>query len=434
MTNSVNTRAIVLDMLLEILEQGQYSHLTLRSVLDKYQYLEKQERSFMTRLTEGTIERLIELDYIIDFFSKVKVAKMKPVIRNILRMAVYQIKYMDAVPNSAACNEAVKLAKKRGLGQLSGFVNGILRTVVRDGSKVLFPEKKTEPLRYLELTYSMPHWIVEKWVKAYGFEQTEAICQAFLQDYPLSIRTNTAKCTPEELKKALEDEGVWVSPVPGLSYAFDIEGFDYLSNLKSFAEGMFYVQDISSMMVAEAAGVKPGDYVIDVCAAPGGKSTHLAELMKESGMVEARDLTSYKVGLIEENIRRHQLTNMKAVCMDATVKDAASVEKADVLICDLPCSGLGIMGKKTDIRYKMTPQTQENLVQLQHSILQTVHDYVKHGGTLVYSTCTINPDENENMVARFLDEYEEFTLEEQKQMLPGTESHDGFFIAKLTRK
>ena len=143
MTNSVNTRAIVLDMLLEILEQGQYSHLTLRSVLDKYQYLEKQERSFMTRLTEGTIERLIELDYIIDFFSKVKVAKMKPVIRNILRMAVYQIKYMDAVPNSAACNEAVKLAKKRGLGQLSGFVNGILRTVVRDGGKVLFPEKKT---------------------------------------------------------------------------------------------------------------------------------------------------------------------------------------------------------------------------------------------------------------------------------------------------
>lgn len=434
MTNSVNTRALALDMLIEILEQGQYSHFVVRNVLDKYQYLEKQERSFLTRLTEGTLEHLIELDYYIDFFSKVKVAKMKPVIRNILRMSVYQIRYMDSVPASAACNEAVKLAKKRGFVQLSGFVNGVLRSIVRDADKVILPDEKKEPLRYLELTYSMPQWIAKKWVEDYGFEKTKQICQAFQQNYPLSIRTNTTKVTPQELKDRLLAEGVKVTEIEGIPFAYDIEGFDYLNGLSSFEEGLFYVQDISSMMVALKAGVNPGDYVIDVCAAPGGKSTHLAEMLNQTGMVEARDLTEYKVSLIEENIQRHGLSNMKAVRMDATVLDEASIEKADVLIADLPCSGLGIMGKKTDIRYKMTEETQRELATLQRKILSTVKDYVKHGGTLIYSTCTINKNENENNVAWFLETYKEFQLVEMEQMYPGTISHDGFFLAKLVRK
>lgn len=434
MTNSVNTRALALDMLIEILEQNQYSHLVIRNVLDKYQYLEKQERSFLTRLTEGTIEHLIEVDYTIDFFSKVKVKKMKPVIRNILRMSVYQLKYMDSVPDSAVCNEAVKLAKKRGFSQLSGFVNGVLRSIVRDGNKVLYPNSKNEPIRYLELTYSIPAWMVEKWVAEYGYEKAEDICKAFLENYPLSIRANTTKCTPDQLKERLEGEQVTVQEIDGLPFAFDISGYDYLSGLESFEEGLFYVQDISSMMVALKADAKDGDYVIDVCAAPGGKSTHIAEMLHGTGMVEARDLTESKVELIEDNIERHELSNIKAVQMDATQKDMKSVEKADVLICDLPCSGLGIMGKKTDIRYKMTPQAQEELVKLQRKILDTVCDYVKHGGTMIYSTCTINKDENENNVLWFLRQHDEFSLVEMEQMFPGTKSHDGFFIAKLTRK
>lgn len=432
-TDSVNTRELVLEMLIEIIEKNQYSHLVLRDVLDKYQYLSKQERAFMTRLTEGTLEHLIELDYIIDSFSKTKVRKMKPMIRSILRMSVYQIKYMDSVPDSAVCNEAVKLAKRHGFGQLSGFVNGVLRNISRNISDVRYPDQK-DMVRFLEVKYSMPQWIVKQWINDYGMEKTEQILKGFDRENPLSIRTNTLKCTPEELRDKLKAEGVTVEPVKDLDYAFYISGFDYLNGLQSFEDGLFYVQDVSSMMAAELAAPKENDYVIDVCAAPGGKSTHLAEKLKGTGMVEARDLTDYKVDLIRDNIDRHELHNMKAVLMDATSYDEASVNKADVLICDLPCSGLGVLGRKTDIRYKISPEQEKELMELQRQILDTVHQYVKPGGTLVYSTCTIDKMENEDNVRWFADKYKDFVLKEERQLLPGQLGGDGFFLAKFIRE
>ncbi len=434
MTSGLSVRELVLDILIEVNEKEQYSHLVLRDVLNKYQYLEKQERAFLTRLTEGTIEHMLEMDFIINSFSKVKVHKMKPLIRTLLRMSVYQLKYMDSIPDAAVCNEAVKLAKKRGFGQLGGFVNGVLRNIARDMGNLQYPNAKIEPVSYLEIKYSIPAWIVQQWLTDYGFEQTEIICASFLQERPITIRTNLTKCTPEELSARLTEEGVTVRPIERLSYAFEIEGFDYLNLLPSFQEGLFYVQDVSSMMVAEAAAPQEGNYIIDVCAAPGGKASHLAEKMHGTGMVEARDLTEYKVSLIEENMERHGLTNMTAVMMDATCYNQDSREKADVLICDLPCSGLGVMGKKTDIRYKMTAEKQAELVKLQRQILDTVFPYVKRGGTLVYSTCTIHKGENEDNVAWFINKYPEFELLTQEQMFPGETYHDGFFVAKLVRK
>ena len=426
MSDSVNTRELCLQMLIEINEKHQYSHLVLRDVLSKYQYLSKQERAFITRLTEGTVEHMIELDYIIDAFSRTKVRKMKPLIRNLMRMGVYQIKYMDSIPDSAVCNESVKLAKRHKFGQLSGFVNGVLRNIARNIADLEMPED-------LSIKYSMPQWIVDKWTKDYGESKTEEILKGFMEERPISIRTNLTRITPQQLKEKLIEEGVIVGELP-LEYAFTISGFDYLEALDSFSQGLFYVQDVSSMMVAEWAKVSEGDYVIDVCAAPGGKSTHVAELLNGTGMVEARDLTEYKVSLIEDNILRHELTNMKAVCMDATVFDEGSVDKADVLICDLPCSGLGVLAKKTDIRYKMSKEQQEELVQLQRDILSAVHSYVKPGGTLVYSTCTININENEGNVSWILEQYPEFELVEQKQLFPGEISNDGFFLAKLKKR
>lgn len=433
MTDSVNIRGIALDILMEVLENQQYSHLVIRDVLDKYQYLEKRERSFLTRLAEGTIERKIELDYVVDQFSKTPVRKQKPVIRNILRMGVYQLLHMDSVPDSAVCNEAVKLAKKRGFSQLSGFVNGVLRNIARGREQIVWPDENRDLLTNWEVTYSMPRWILEQWERAYGRERTRRILDAFGEQNPLTVRTNLNQISTEELMTKLEGEGVTVKRNMRLPYALELSGFDFLSGLESFLAGDFYIQDISSMMVAHTADPKPGDYIIDVCAAPGGKSTHLAEMMRGTGMVEARDLTDYKVGLLEENIARHGLTNMKAICWDATVLDEASVEKADILICDLPCSGLGVMGKKTDIRYKMTPEKQGELVQLQREILQTVCSYVKRGGTLVYSTCTIHTGENEENVEWFLQEHPEFTLVSGEQMFPGDCGNDGFFIAKMKR-
>lgn len=411
-------------MLLAIDRDGQYSHLVLRDVLDKYQYLSKQERAFLTRLTEGTIERMLTLDYVIDQFSKTKVKKMKPLIRELMRLSVYQIMYMDGVPDAAVCNEAVKLARKRGFSGLSGFVNGVLRSVARGWKDVTF---QNESVRY-----SVPEWIIDGWNADYGRDVTEKMLEAFMQPAKITVRTNTQKCTPEELKDRLSQEGVTVEAIEGISYAFALSGFDYLAGLGSFQDGWFYVQDISSMTVAHAADPKKGDYIIDVCAAPGGKSSHLAELLDGSGMVEARDLTEYKVGLIEENILRHDLHNMKAVQQDATLFDETSVEKADILICDLPCSGLGVIGRKSDIRYKMTAEKAHDLAVLQQEMLDTVWKYVKRGGKLIYSTCTIHKEENEDNVAAFLQKHPQFTLVEQRQIFP-MEGSDGFFVAKMIR-
>ena len=424
MTNSTNTRELALDMLLAIDRDGQYSHLVLRDVLDKHQYLSKQERAFLTRLTEGTVERMLTLDYVIDQFSKTKVKKMKPLIRELMRLSVYQIMYMDGVPDAAVCNEAVKLARKRGFSGLSGFVNGVLRSVARGWKDVTF---QNESVRY-----SVPEWIIDGWNADYGRDVTEKMLEAFMQPAKITVRTNTQKCTPEELKDRLSQEGVTVEAIEGISYAFALSGFDYLAGLGSFQDGWFYVQDISSMTVAHAADPKKGDYIIDVCAAPGGKSSHLAELLDGSGMVEARDLTEYKVGLIEENILRHDLHNMKAVQQDATLFDEASVEKADILICDLPCSGLGVIGRKSDIRYKMTAEKAHDLAVLQQEMLDTVWKYVKRGGKLIYSTCTIHKEENEDNVAAFLQKHPQFTLVEQRQIFP-MEGSDGFFVAKMIR-
>lgn len=438
MTDSVNTRELILGILMEVTGEKNYSHLVLRAVLEKYQYLDKKERAFITRVSEGTIQRMIELDYIINQFSKVKVNKMKPVIRNILRMSVYQLKYMDAVPASAACNEAVKLAKKKGFGSLSGFVNGVLRNINRNLEQITYPDIEKEPVKALSVRYSIPEWLVTQWLDAYGKEQSEQMMKAFLCEAPITIRTNLKQTTPEQLKEQLQSEGVTVEALdeekyPELSYAFTISDFDYLNGLSSFREGLFYVQDISSMLVAEWAEPKEGDVCVDVCGAPGGKSIHLAEKLNGTGNVEARDISDYKVDLIHENIARCQLSNITAKRWDATILDEDMVGKADIVIADLPCSGLGVLRKKTDIKYRMTLEAEQELVKLQQEILDVVASYVKPGGTLVYSTCTIHRAENEENVAWFLAKHPEYHVEKMKQIFPEETLGDGFFLAKLIR-
>ena len=448
MTKAINERELILGILLEITRDGEYAHIALRNTLSKYQYLEKRERAFITRVVEGTLEHMMEIDYIINQFSKVKVNKMKPVIRTILRSAVYQILYMDSVPNSAVCNEAVKLAAKKGFVNLKGFVNGVLRNIDRNVNDIQYP-KQDNMVEYLSIKYSMPTWILEKWKKSYDWETIERVLQGFLQEKGTIIRCNLNRISKEDLKKKLEAEGVTVTQHPYLEYALEISRYDYLGDLESFEDGDFQVQDLSSMLVAEIAAPKEGDYVIDVCAAPGGKSLHIADKLHGTGHVEARDLTDYKVDLIWDNIERSQMKNVEAVRHDALVYDEDSKEKADIVIADLPCSGLGVIGKKADIKYKMTEEIQRELAKLQKNILQIVHRYVKPGGTLVYSTCTINEEENMENVRWFLQQNPEFEsvsveqvlCEELKksvkegclQLLPGIHESDGFFIAAFRK-
>lgn len=438
MTDGINIRELVLEVLLAVTKEEAYSHIALSAVLDKYQYLTKQERSFITRVSEGTLENMIELDYILNQFSKTKVNKMKPVIRCILRMGVYQLKYMDSVPASAACNEAVKLAERKGFRNLKGFVNGVLRNISRNLDEITYPDEKKQPLQSMSVKYSIPEWMLEQWSRDYGREKAESIAKAFREKKGTAIRTNMTKITPKALRESLEKEGITVTPVvlsdyPDFDYAMYISGYDYLAALPQFTEGLFTVQDVSSMLVTHVAAPKPGDYVIDVCGAPGGKSLHAAELMQGKGMVETRDLTEYKVGLIEENIERCGMNNIRARQMDARILEEDSVGKADLVIADLPCSGLGVLRKKTDIRYRMTEEMEKSLVELQREILPVVCQYVKHGGTLLYSTCTIDRMENEENTKWFLEQHPEFELVMERQIFPDEDGMDGFYMAKFVR-
>ena len=436
-------------MLMEVTEGEAYSHVTLAQTLEKYQYLDKRDRAFLSRVTEGTLENLIQIDYIIECFSKVPIYNMKPVIRNILRMSIYQLKFMDSVPDRAVVNEAVRIAQKHGFYNLKGFVNGVLRAAARGMDEVSYPKAEDNPLEYLSIRYSMPQWILKSWIDQFGFGDVEKICASFQTERPTTVRIRTQNASREEIISSLASEGVTVQQHPYLDYALKISGYNYLQALTAFREGWIYVQDVSSMLVCEIAAPNWGDYCIDVCAAPGGKSLHLADRLKGSGYVEARDISEHKVERMEENIDRLNIINMQAAIKDATEFDQKSFHKADIVLCDVPCSGLGVIGKKQDIKYKMNPTRQEELVRIQRRILGVSQNYVKPGGVLIFSTCTIGVDENQMNLKYFLENYP-FSLESidpylpeelrsrttaggYLQLLPGVHDSDGFFMARLKR-
>ena len=448
MAGVVTARELILNILLEVNRDGEYSHIAIRNMLEKYQYLPKQDRAFISKVCEGTIEYMLQLDYIIEKFSSVKIEKMKPLVREVLRSSVYQMKYMDRVPDSAICNEAVKLTQKRGFYSLKGFVNGVLRNVSREKDSISFPPK-TQPILYLSVKYSMPGWIVEEWIYQYGFDNTEKMLIDFLEEKQTTIRCMQYRIDKEETIKSLEKQGVTVERAPYLNDAYYISNYNYISALAAFQTGSIMVQDLSSMLVGRVAAPQKGDYIIDLCAAPGGKSIHVADIMEGYGEVDARDLTEYKVRLINENIKRTDLINATARCQDATIFDIESVEKADIVLCDVPCSGLGVIGKKPDIKYKASKTKIEELVVLQRRILNNAAAYVKVGGTLIYSTCTISKEENlsniewftsnypyelENMDSHLCEELRSETTEQgYLQLLPGVHKTDGFFVARLKR-
>lgn len=429
---AADTRELVLEILLLITRDGEYSHIALRSVLSKYQFLSKQDRAFITRVVEGTLERMMELDYIIGQYSSVKVEKLKPVIRAILRSAVYQMKYMDGVPDSAVCNEAVKLAARKGFVNLKGFVNGVLRNIGRNLDSISYPGG----LYGLSVKYSMPEWILKNWLSAYDLPVVEGMLRDFLAEKPTSVRCTLHKITKEGLIRRLRLEGVRVEEHPDIPYALLLSGYDHLGALQSFQEGLFQVQDASSMLAAEWADPKAGDYIIDVCAAPGGKALHLADKLAVlgAGHVEARDLTDSKIRMIQENIARVGAENIEVFKWDAEVLREESVGRADIVVADLPCSGLGVLGKKPDIKYKMTKEQQQELARLQRRILSVVKEYVKPGGKLIYSTCTIHRAENEENAAWFTSSFPEFHLMRERQMLPGQDGTDGFYIAQFRKE
>lgn len=447
----MNSREIVLDILLELAKGNEYSNILIAAVLEKYNYLDSREKAFIKRVSEGTIERRIQIDYILDQYSKVPVKKMKPLIRELLRMSTYQLLFMEHIPDAAVCNEAVKLAKKRKFQSLQGYVNGVLRNIARGKAEIKYPDKSGARTEYLSVYYSMPAWLVEHYTTVYGEDACEKILQAYLQRQPVSIRLDERMSREEQETLLAQWKQIGVEAVrhPYLPYAVTVQKADGIRNLEGYESGRFAVQDVSSMLVVEAAGIKAGDMVIDVCAAPGGKALHGATKLNGTGQVIACDVTEYKTDKIEENRERLQLHNVSVKVQDARRTDPSLVDKADVLIADVPCSGLGVIGKKQDIKYRVTQESLNEIVQLQKEILQNVTGYVKPGGIMMYSTCTMNPAENEEMVqwiCRTFDFEPEsmapyMPKELQKeadegfiQLLSGVHETDGFFLARLRKK
>ena len=449
-SRGMTARECALKMLLAVYKDKQFSHTVKGKYLDKLE--DKRERALATRMFEGCIERGIELDYIINCFSKTPVRKMKPVIAAILRMTVYQLRFMDKIPDGAACNEAVKLAKKYGFTGLSGFVNGVARSVAR-AEMIPYPKKEKNLTEYLSVVYSMPTTLVEQTLQQYGKETTERIFASFLlEQKPLSIRCMRHSIDVEELAAQLREEGITVEPGVYSEDALLLYGIDAPERLPMFSEGAFYIQDESSMQAVLAAGLTGDETVLDLCAAPGGKTVMAADILmsRGDGMVCSRDISDSKVALIRENVQRCGLTNVTVSCKDATCFYKEDEERYDVVLADVPCSGLGIIGKKPDIKLFMTEEQQKGLCVLQKDILKNAVRYVKPGGILVFSTCTLNKDENMGgyhylkeqcgMEPESLEPYiskelwTDTTKDGYLQMLPGVCKTDGFFVARFRKK
>lgn len=542
--HAVNEREIALQILMKT-DRGQgFSHENIKESLDRHPGLRPEERSFIKRLCEGTIERKIELDARVERFSKKKAKALRPLVRMILRMGIYQICYMDAIPDSAACNEAVKLVKKHHMGNLAGFVNAILRNTARakkqDFQKTECPKgrdfqktesaeerdfleaegikeqdlRKTErakeqilretendkkqalqktkcpeehdfqdvdcdPKEELrkpgtgagkepgsfvdtwleaqpsEVRFSMPAWICDLWNTQFGKERTVSLMEALLAIRPVTIRVDERLDAEEwnRLVDEIRESGIAVQNGRWLPYAFLLTDVSDVTSIPGFSEGKITVQDESSMLVAEAAGLRGDENVLDVCAAPGGKSMHCAsKLLKGTrggGRVFAFDVSAKKADRIRKNARRMRLDNLEVSVRDASVPVPEDQHRADVLLCDLPCSGLGVMGRKRDIKYNVSPEGIASLTKLQRQILRACAGYVKPGGVLIYSTCTIDRAENEDMAAfietlGFIpDELTPFLPEgmpgisgknhHMLQLLPDEHGTDGFFIARFRK-
>lgn len=455
---AVNVREIIVKIVMEVEKSKSHQQFVIKNTLEQYDYLDTQHKAFIKRASEGTLERLIQLDYVIDQFSKVKTAKMEPFIRALMRMSTYQILFMKAVPDSAAVNEAVKLCNRFRFGNLKGFVNAVLRNISRNKAELKWPEKNDigGEEYYLSVMYSMPLWICKMWLETYGFEKTEKILKFFYKPRPTIIRIDErlSQEQKDDLVKQISeanDGTVSIKKHGLLPYAYEMVGTDNIRYLPGFKEGLWVVQDPSSMLVSEIAELEKNQTVVDVCAAPGGKALHAALKMDNTGKVIARDISMNKCKKISENVRRVKASNVIVEQYDATVFDESMVGKVDVLYCDLPCSGLGIIGRKPDIKYNLSPSDLDDMAAIQKQILKTVWTYVKPGGYMMYSTCTVNKSENEEMVKWIVENLHMYpvditSLVPEKlshiptlvdgylQLLPGEYGTDGFFISKFVRE
>lgn len=428
---TVNARSLALEVLTRC-ENGGYSNIALDTVI-KRNNLSPADRGLMTALIYGVIERKITLDYIISSLSSIPDSKIERETRNILRMGLYQLIYMRKVPAHAALNETVSLANRRS----KGFVNAILRSYLREGDKIVFPDK-SDRIKYLSVTYSVGESLVEALLDAYSFDNCKNMLSAFSQVAPITLRVNNLKATREQILCELEDARKTDFSPDGI-----VLQSAAVSELDCLKDGRVTVQDEASQICVCALGAKRGDVVFDVCACPGSKSFGAAMTMENEGEIIAFDIHENKLSLVKSGAQRLGISIISTRAQDARKPIEELFGSADKIICDVPCSGFGVISKKPEIRYKDVKESAA-LPKIQYDILENTANYLKVGGTLVYSTCTILPDENENNIRKFLENHKNFKLvpfyvgelnvnDGMITLLPHTHHTDGFFIAKLKR-
>lgn len=415
--------------LLDVESKKAYSNIALNHKI----YVNKPESpAFVRQLVYGVLERKMTIDYFLGQFVKDGIESLKNPELTILRMGMYQLGYMGSVPEYAAVNESVNLAK-RYCKSKAGLVNGVLREYQNRKSQLKLPPREEDEVRYLSLKYSYAPWIVEMWLKYYSTEFTESLLQAGNERPPMTIRMNWLKVVKDDLIHALESRGFEVTRGKLCQDALNVRGSNLLES-DLYTHGLFTPQDQSSMLVAEKLNPAHGDIVIDVCAAPGGKTTAIAERMNNTGKIIASDIYRRKLDQVDKEARRLGITNIETRSWDATRVDSSMISKADKVLVDAPCSGLGVVRRKPEIKYKEKNDEMELLPKKQLAILNASSSYVKPNGTLVYSTCTVNPEENEKVVAEFLKRNRHFHRVERTLLLPNVNDTDGFFICVMKRE
>ena len=421
----IGAREAALLALYDIYFNGAYSNLAVKEMLNKCRGMKKNEKALFTNLAYGVVSRYYTTEYIIKEYSSVKVKKLAKYVRIILALGIYQILYMDKVPDSAAVNECVKLSKKYCRKGSDRFINGVLRTVSKEKDNIGYPTDKRE---YLSVKYSFSLDMIDKLLKFYDYEFAEELMSSLNEPAPIILRPNTLKVTADELVLLLKEQDVECEKSEECVVVK--KGFD-IANNKLFTEGFFSVQDKGAYTASIILSPEENQTVIDMCAAPGGKTTHIAELMKNTGRVISCDIYEHKIRLIENAAKRLGLNNISAVVLNSQVFHSEFENIADRVLCDVPCSGWGIIRRKPDIKLSHTEN--EGLHDIQYSILSNAARYVKKGGVIVYSTCTLNKEENEYITDEFIKNNNNFEKVYEKTFYPNIDNSDGFYICRLNR-
>jgi 16S rRNA (cytosine967-C5)-methyltransferase len=429
----VSARKVALEALTKIDQGGAYSNLLLNQILNQYPSIDPRDRNLITELVYGTIQHQRLLDFHLQPFLKQNIGKLENWVKQLLRLSIYQFLFLDRIPERAVVHESVELSKTLGHKGITGMVNGVLRNFQR--TPRADTNNLTDPIERIAVETSHPTWMVRRWAKQFGLENTQRLCLENNRPPRISLRVNRVKVTREELISLLENEGFQVEETKHSKDGIVILSGGHAAQSPLFKQGYFTIQDESSMLITPLLDPKPGMKVLDACAAPGGKTTHIAEHMRNEGEIIANDIHPHKEKLIIEQAKRLGLTVIKTTINDARKLGERFTAEFDRILLDAPCSGFGVIRRKPDVKWKKKEQDVHQISEVQYELLQTIAPLLKKEGQLVYSTCTLDLEENQNLITRFIQEHPQFSIVEGStlQIFPYDFGSDGFFMTKLVR-